>query len=219
MVANKILGAVLMIMLWMIAQPLVGAGAQEQSDSTESQLRELKGLYQKDLISEDLYRRKVDELLSTGQACRASPKADAAATGSVPNISGTWQLTVEDLSIWAPPYTLPKVTGDIRWQVLIIDGELSLLEVDAGSDMPGERPDEARSAGDLFKEVDVREVIIRDDLIAFKVAVEAGAYEAYWLEEFSEDTILGTYTAYDLYGGGPGSGPEYRARLKLQKVE
>ncbi len=68
-------------------------------------------------------------------------------------------------------------------------------------------------------QMEIREVIVRDDLITFKVDGIAGAYEAYWLEDFSEDKIVGTYTVYDRYGGGPGSGPEYQARLILQKSQ
>ncbi len=134
--------------------------------------------------------------------------AEALEQSSIPDLSGTWRLTVEGLDIWAPPYTLIKTTGRIHWRLSIANGELSLFEQDSG-----QRADTA------FDPVRVREVIVRDDLIAFKVAGEVGAYEAYWLENFSDKKITGTYTVYDLYGGGPGWGPEYRARLLLQKVE
>ncbi len=130
---------------------------------------------------------------------------------------------MEDLSIWAPPYTLVKATGRIHWKLSIVDGDLSLRELDSdselpGSELPGTGPAVPPLTDGLFKDVEIREVIVRDDLIAFKVDGIAGAYEAYWLEDFSEGKIVGTYTVYDRYGGGPGSGPEYQARLILQKV-
>ncbi len=136
---------------------------------------------------------------------------------SGPDLSGVWRLSVEDLDIWAPRYTLVKATGRIRWKLSADGGDLSLLEYDPGAESPAGRPADV-PAGELFEEVEIREVIVRDDLIAFKVEGVSGAYEAYWLEHFSEDEIVGTYTVYDRYGGGPGSGPEYRARLILKRV-
>ncbi len=136
---------------------------------------------------------------------------------SEPDLSGVWRLTVEDLSIWAPPYTLAKATGGIHWWLSVAGGELALLECKAQPErscVEGNRP-----AGDRFEAVAVREIIVRDDLVAFQVAGATGAYEAYRLEDFAERRISGTYIVYDRYGGGPGSGPEYRARLILDKVD
>lgn len=136
---------------------------------------------------------------------------------SGPDLSGVWKLTVEDLSIWAPPYTLAKATGRIHWRFETAGGALSVHECDAGSEDRCRK--DGGPSGGTFEKVEVREVIVRDDFIAFKVPGAAGAYEAYWLERFSDDRISGTYTVYDRYGGGPRSGPEYRARLTLQKVD
>ncbi len=215
--ARGILGAVLLVMVSVIVQAQARGEAQNRCERVDQLLRELKDLYLRDLITKDLYKRKVNELLERGEI-RCAP-AVAVPEDSGPDLSGVWRLSVEDLDIWAPRYTLVKATGRIRWKLSADDGDLSLFEYDPGAESPGARPADGPPGGELFEEVEIREVIVHDDLVAFKVEGVSGAYEAYWLEHFSENEIAGTYTVYDRYGGGPGSGPEYRARLILERVE
>ncbi len=201
----------MLLAMILLAVTAAGAQAPRRDESLENQLRQLKELHEKELIPEDVYQRQVQELLD-----RHSATSPAAHSDDLPDLSGTWTVRVEGLSIWAPRYALDKAIGVVTWKLSITPGDLSVQV--AIPDPESDPPPNAEPAASAFEDVELRDVILRHDFVAFEVQGSGSAYEAYRLERFSADRIDGSYTVYDRYGGGPGSGPEYHGHLILTKV-
>ncbi len=181
--------------------------AQSSSAGREQQLRKLEEQRTEGLNSEAAHGQKIREIMDD-----MAPEDLAVADF---DFSGVWQVRVEKLSIWAPRHTLNKTIGMTRWKLSVVGDDISLREYspDANS-----QPSPAAPQADPFTEVEVSDVIVRDDLIAFKVKGAGSADEHYRLEQFSENEIAGTYLIRDRLGG-PDHTPEYRGRLILEKVE
>ncbi len=185
----------------------VSTSAQEAEPSSppsrlEQKLEELRDLLQKGLLSKGLYHRKVGELLDRYTDDDGS---EASRRDTIHDITGTWRLRVEELSLWAPYATLDKTLGTVVWEIAWIDGELILREYRADPE-----------ASYPFEEMELRDLAVRDDLIAFKVESAFGFVETYRLERLTADEIRGSYTMS--YGNGNGPESEYRGRLVLERL-
>ncbi len=121
------------------------------------------------------------------------------------DLSGVWQVRVEQLSLWAPRHTLNKTIGRTRWQLAVTGGVITLSE-----SCPDPSPDVGHEDTG-FEAVEVTEAVVSKDLIAFKVEGAGGAHERYRLEQFAENQITGTYVVWD-------GTSEYRGRLVLENL-
>ncbi len=133
------------------------------------------------------------------------------------DFSGIWQVRVEKLSIWAPRYTLNKTIGLTRWKLAVAGDDISVEEY--SPDPAAHRSSEAPPDEYPFTEIEVTEVTVNDDFIAFDVKGAGAAYEHYRLEQFSDHEIVGTYLVLDRFGSGPSQSSEYQGRLILEKIE
>lgn len=130
-------------------------------------------------------------------------------------LDGLWWVRVEGLDIWAPPEARDKELALVLWELSFVDGKLRVKQYAPGSE------DSVVLFGKLrdlpFEDVRIRDLLVEDSFLSFKVRGVSHAYEAYRLENVSDNEVTGSYLAYNPWGA-PSHDPEYRGRLYLQRV-
>jgi hypothetical protein len=131
-------------------------------------------------------------------------------------LDGLWWVRVEGLSLFAPQEAKDKEIGMVLWKLAFFNDKLYLKQFVPSSDTP---LSPSRGLGDLpFTDVPLRDLIVSDSFIGFKIKGVLDTYESFRLEDMTEDSVTGSYLAYNPYGPS-GYGPEYRGKLSLTRIE